>query len=52
MSSRTSANVSIFALFFGVTMLDAFRDGRWLHAVFWVAIGIAFVGVNLLPHRR
>jgi len=45
-------NVAVFALFFGVALLDALRSGDWLRAAFWVAIGLVFLRGDLLLQRR
>jgi len=53
MRNRTiGSNVTVFALFFGVALLDALRSGDWLRAAFWVAIGLVFLRGDLLPRRR
>ncbi|WP_460685649.1 hypothetical protein [Niabella aquatica] len=36
---------SVFAIFFGVSLIEAFREGNWLKSVFWFAINIVFFGV-------
>jgi hypothetical protein len=33
----------IFALFFGVAALEAVQTRNWIKAVFWLAIGTAFL---------
>lgn len=35
-------NLTIFALFFGIALLDAIRGGNWLRVAFWLAIAAAF----------
>jgi hypothetical protein len=40
---RLSSNFTIFVLFFGLSMLEAFESRNWLRAAFWVAIAIAFL---------
>ena len=34
--------VTIFLLFFGISLLDALWNGHWVRAAFWMAIGLAF----------
>jgi hypothetical protein len=41
-------NLTIFALFFGIALLDAIRGGNWLRVGFWLAIAAVF----LLADRR
>ena len=36
------AGLTIFVLFFGISLLDALAGGHWLRAGFWLAIGIVF----------
>jgi len=36
------AGVTIFLLFFGISLLDAIAGGHWIRAGFWLAMGIAF----------
>jgi hypothetical protein len=44
---------TVFILFFGVAVLEAFQNGNWLKAVFWLAIGAVFlIGDNLKKHER
>ena len=34
--------ITIFLIFFGVSLLDAFSGGHWLRAAFWLVIGVLF----------
>jgi hypothetical protein len=36
-------NSTVFLLFFGVAMLEAFQSGNWIKSAFWLAIGIVFL---------
>lgn len=45
------ANFTIFLLFFGVAMLEAFQTGSWLKAAFWLAIGLVFLAADNLKKR-
>jgi hypothetical protein len=38
-----ATNVTIFLLFFGMSLLDAFRSRDWLRAALWLAIGLVFL---------
>ena len=40
-------NITIFLLFFGIALLDAFKEHRWIAAVFWVALGLVFLRADL-----
>lgn len=33
----------MFVLFFGIAMVETFRDRDWLMAVFWLLVGCAFM---------
>ena len=44
--------ITIFLLFFGISLLDAFRGGHWLRAVFWVGIGLVFWAFDHGRRRR
>jgi len=41
-------NLTIFILFFGISVLDAIRGGHWLRILFWVVVAACF----LLADRR
>jgi len=42
-SIRIGTNFTIFLLFFGVALLEAFQTRNWAKAAFWLAIGIVFL---------
>lgn len=46
------AGVTIFLLFFGISLLDAFVRGNWLRAAFWLAIGLAFWAMDRAQRDR
>ena len=37
------ASFTVFLLFFGISLLEAFRTRNWLNAAFWVAIAVMFL---------
>lgn len=37
-----STNLTIFVLFFGIAVLDAFRGGHWLQVLLWGVLGTGF----------
>ena len=43
MKIKLGTNFTIFLLFFGVSMLEAFQTQNWIKAGFWLAIGIVFL---------
>jgi hypothetical protein len=49
---RFGTNFTVFLLFFGVALLEAFQTQNWLKAVFWVAIGIVFLAGDNLRNRH
>ncbi|MGE5519885.1 MAG: hypothetical protein ACM3VS_08175 [Candidatus Dadabacteria bacterium] len=40
---RLSTNFAVFVLFFGVAMLEAFRDHDRLKSLFWIIIAFVFL---------
>ena len=43
MKIKLGTNFTIFLLFFGVSMLEAFQTQNWIKAGFWLAIGVVFL---------
>jgi hypothetical protein len=43
MGTLRGTNVTVFLLFFGVSLLDALQSRNWLRAIFWLAIGLVFL---------
>ena len=48
---RIGANFTVFLLFFGVAVLEAFQTQNWIKAAFWLAIGIVFLVADNLTKR-
>ena len=46
-----SENMTVFALFFGMSLLDAFASGALLRAAFWLFIAAVFAGAAWLGGR-
>jgi len=40
---KLGTNFTVFLLFFGVGILEAFQTSNWLKAAFWLVIGIVFL---------
>jgi uncharacterized membrane protein len=40
---RIPVSIIIFLLFFGVSVLEAFRTRNWMKVVFWIAIAVMFL---------
>lgn len=52
-SIRFGTGFTIFMLFFGVALLEAFQSGNWIKGLFWLAIGSVFlVGDNIRKHEH
>ncbi|HEX8906322.1 MAG TPA: hypothetical protein VF771_15845 [Longimicrobiaceae bacterium] len=45
---RIGTNVTIFLLFFGLSLIDAVQTHDWLRAAFWCAIGLVFLRADAL----
>jgi len=40
---RLRTSVTIFLLFFGISLLEAFRTRNWINVAFWLAIAAMFL---------
>ena len=49
---RLGTNFTVFLLFFGVAMLEAFQTRNWIKAGFWLAIGIVFLAADNFKRKR
>jgi len=50
---RFGSGSTIFVLFFGVALLEAFQTDNWIKAGFWLAIGVAFlIADNVRKHEQ
>ena len=45
---RLGPNVTIFLLFFGVSLLDTIRSQHWLRALLWLALRAVFLRADAL----
>jgi hypothetical protein len=45
---KLGPNVTIFLLFFGLSLLDAVRSHYWLRALLWLAPGLVFLRADAL----
>lgn len=43
--------VSIFALFFGLSVLEAIQGRHWVSAALWLSLGVFFVVMDI-PSRK
>ena len=37
-----NAGLTVFLVFFGISLLDALRGGDWPRVMFWFVLGLAF----------
>jgi hypothetical protein len=44
--------LTIFLVFFGVSLLDALWGGHWIRALFWVGIGLVFFALDRARRAR
>lgn len=44
--------VTIFLLFFGISLLDALGGGHWLRAAFWMLMGLGFWSLDRMRRDR
>jgi hypothetical protein len=52
MHTVRGSNVTIFILFFGLSLLEAVQTRNWFRAVLWLALGLVFLWADGLPRRR
>lgn len=43
MGSLRGTNVTIFLLFFGLSLVEAMETRNWLRMLLWLAIGLVFL---------
>jgi len=41
--TKLGTNTTIFILFFGISLLEAFQSHQWIKACLWLAIGLVFL---------
>jgi hypothetical protein len=44
----TGTNITVFLLFFGLSLLEALGSGNWIMAALWFAVGILFLRADLV----
>jgi hypothetical protein len=44
--------ITIFVVFFGISLLDALWTGHWARAAFWTAMGLAFWALDRMRRTR
>ena len=40
---KIRASFTVFLLFFGISLLEAFRTRNWLNVAFWIGIAVMFL---------
>ena len=45
-SLKFSANMAVFILFFGIALIEAFKNQNWLEAALFVLLGLMFLWVG------
>jgi hypothetical protein len=45
---KLGSNVTVFLLFFGLSLLDAVRSHDWTRALLWLALGFVFLRADAL----
>ncbi|HET9826357.1 MAG TPA: hypothetical protein VFP87_13550 [Chitinophagaceae bacterium] len=49
---KIRASFAVFLLFFGISLLEAFRTRNWLNVAFWLAVAITFLIADNLKEDR
>jgi len=45
-------NITVFLLFFGLSMLEAFGSRNWITAALWLVVGILFLRTDLTRRSK
>ena len=45
-------NITVFVLFFGLSLLEAFGSHNWIVAALWLVVGILFLRPDLVRRSR
>jgi uncharacterized membrane protein len=49
---KIRAGFTVFLIFFGISLLEAFRTRNWLNAAFWIGIAIMFLIADNLKDSK
>ena len=50
---KVGENLTVFILFFGLALIEAMQNGRWLLVVLFLALAAVFLRAdNLRPHQH
>jgi hypothetical protein len=47
MKNTSYGSITVFILFFGIALIEAFQQGNWLEAAFFLALGILSLAADL-----
>ena len=45
-------NITVFILFFGLSLLEAIQTRNWFRSVVWLALGLVFLRADGMQRRR
>jgi len=49
---KIRASFTVFLLFFGISLLEAFRTRNWLNVAFWIGIAVMFLIADNLKDQK
>jgi hypothetical protein len=49
---KLGAGFTVFIIFFGLSMLDAFKTQNWWRVSFWLIIGVSFLVADNIRRAR
>lgn len=49
---RIPASITVFLIFFGISLLEAFRTQHWINVTFWIAIAVMFLIADGFKFRK
>ena len=49
---KIPASLTVFALFFGISLLEGLRTHQWINAIFWISIATMFLVADGFKFRR
>jgi len=52
MRSFRGTNITIFLLFFGLSLLEALETRNWVRAAAWLTVGLVFLGADVRLGKR
>ena len=48
----TGTNITVFLLFFGLSLLEALGSRNWITAALWLLVGILFLRADLVRKSK